>query len=161
MTVSRDDHTSRLIPSLLERLVDPRSAGDRRTPSEALREMKGIVRRDLETLLNTRNAFDDLPGTFVEANQSILTYGLPDLSTFAVASVQDQHQLRRAVEAAIARFEPRLGGVSVTVVTGSTGPRSLSLRVNARLLVDPAPEPVSFEVVMPRGTLACEVHEDA
>lgn len=160
--MSRDDYDIRVIPSLLERLLDadPRSSRDV-VPSraESVRELKRAVRRDLEHLLNSRNSFPDLPAAFAEAAQSVLTHGLPDFSALNPARPADQSGLRQLIEATIRTFEPRLSSVTASLVPSPTSERALRLRIDARLLIDPNPEPVSFDVVMPVHTTACEVKE--
>jgi type VI secretion system protein ImpF len=152
------DHEVRAVPSVLDRLIDlaPKNQRDvLPTRAESVRELRRAVRRDLDTLLNSHNTFFDLSPDFAEAGQSVLTYGLPDFSE--VRNSPDR--LRRAIEAAIRTFEPRL-----TAVVATTGERKLTepllrLHVDARLVMDPSPEPVSFDIVMPLHTCEYEVKE--
>jgi len=160
--VSKSDYDVRVTPSLLDRLLDfdyktPRDPAGSRT--ESVRDLKRAVQRDLESLLNCRNSNADLPTAFTEAGQSVVTYGLPDFSALNVANPNDQIRLRQLIEAAIRTFEPRLAGVSTTLLPASTTDRSLRLRIDARLLMEPAPEAVSFDVVMPFQTLKYEVKD--
>ncbi len=147
----RDDNDVRVTPSLLDRLLGEEP--------QRVREEKGAVKRDLENLLNSRNSFPDLPAAFVEAGRSVLTHGLPDFSGLNPSHPNDQNRLSQLIESVIRAFEPRLSGVSVTLIPDAGTERSLRLRIDARLLIDPAPEPVSFDVVMPVQTMACEVRE--
>lgn len=160
--MARDDYDIRVTPSLLDRLIDqdPRSSRDV-APSRAdsVRELRRAVLRDLESLLNSRNPFPDLSSAFAEAGQSVLTYGLPDLTSRAVGNTTDQHELRQLIESAIRTFEPRLTSVTASLQPDSQTERSLCLRIDARLVMDPAPEPVSFDIIMPMQTLKCEVKE--
>src|SRR5262245_57073614 len=99
-----------LVASVLDRLLNGDSdvgRGESRASFPTLDEIKESVRRDLEMLLNTKPtlvASEDLGAT---AN-SVLTYGLPDFTSLSRRSVVDQDRLRRAIEGAIRRFEPRL-----------------------------------------------------
>src|SRR5262249_27140855 len=68
-----------LQPSLLDRLIDPESAGTAILIGYDERKMRDAVRRDLEELLNTRQTHVGLSPGYVELNRSILAYGLPDL----------------------------------------------------------------------------------
>ncbi|MEJ7618547.1 MAG: type VI secretion system baseplate subunit TssE, partial [Pyrinomonadaceae bacterium] len=52
------------------------------------------------------------------------------------------------IEMAIAIFEPRLSDVSVYIEPMSETERMLRFRIDARLLVDPAPEPVTFDTAL-------------
>jgi type VI secretion system protein ImpF len=156
------DYDVRVTPSLLDRLLDqdPKSSRDAvQSRGETVRELKRAVQRDLEILLNSRNPYADLPGAFVEASQSVLTYGLPDFSALNVMNPADQNRLRQMIETTIRTFEPRLVGVTASLQPAPDNERSLFLRLDARLVMDPAPEAVSFDIVMPMTTLKYEVKE--
>ncbi len=160
--MSQADYDVRVAPSLLDRLLDAdyRESRDVTPPrAEAVRAFKRGVLRDLESLLNSRNPHADLPAGFVETWRSVVTYGLPDLSGFNPGSPVDQQRLRQVVEAAVRTFEPRLAAVGVTLVPASATDRSLRLRIDARLLIEPTPEAISFDVVMPLQSVGCEVKE--
>ncbi len=89
----------------------------------------------------------------------MLTYGLPDFSALNVTSPADQNRLRQMIETTIRTFEPRLIGVTAILQPASETERSVFLRLEARLVMDPAPEAVSFDIVMPMTTLKYEVKE--
>ena len=149
-------------PSVFDRLLDL-EPGSPRDPHvshyEGVNRLRQAVRRDLEHLLNTRNPVPDLSGEFVEAGQSVLAYGVADFTSFNILSVRDQERLRQLVERSIRSFEPRLTGVSVALLPIGRTERSLRLHVDARLMMDPVPEAVSFDVVMPQLSSRCEVKE--
>jgi type VI secretion system protein ImpF len=137
----------RLLPSFLDRLIDPESMGGRLAGYDH-RQMADAVRDDLEDLLNARLTAVDLPPGFEETTRSIVTYGLPDLSGYDVSGHGARTDLARVVAAVIDRFEPRLRNVRVAVLDEKTkGGLSLRFRVEAELNVDPAPE-VGFETVL-------------
>ena len=146
-----------LRPSVLDRLIDfdpkvstePQSA---RTPLPA--QIKESVKRDLEWLLNSKQCLADWPEDLRHLNGSVLTYGMPDFSSSTLSNTAHQDRLRRSVEESIARFEPRLARVSVTIVEGREFDRSLRFRIDAMLRVDPAPEPVTFDSVLQLSTRA-------
>jgi len=121
--------------------------------------MRHAVCRDLETLLNTRNPYVDLPETFREAGRSVLTYGLPDLASYHVTDIHEAHRLRRDVESAIRLFEPRLTEVTVSLAALGRADRAFGLSVDARLVVDPAPLPIRIDVIVPPGSVVCRVSE--
>jgi len=56
--------------------------------------------------------------------------------------------MRRLIEEAIGIFEPRLQDVNVSVEPVLTGERALRFRIDANLVVDPAPEPISFDTTL-------------
>jgi type VI secretion system protein ImpF len=162
--VSQADYDVRVAPSLLDRLLDADHSASRDvTPSraEAVRAYKRGVLRDLENLLNSRNPHADLPAGFVESWRSVVTYGLPDLSGFNTDSVSDQQRLRQVIEGAIRTFEPRLAAVTTTLLPAPRPERTLRLRIDAKLLIEPTPEAISFDVVMPLQSAGCEVKETA
>ena len=141
----------RVTPSLLDRLTDyaPNSVSE--TPLsrlQAMRSLKASLWRDLSALLNTKRREEEVSEQFTEANRSLLTYGLPDFSSYGLKSEGDQQRLRRAIEAAIRRFEPRLEKVTVTLDPAHKTDPALHFRVDALLRVDPAPEPISFETLL-------------
>ncbi len=145
--MANSDYVVRIVPSLLDRLLDPDPKNPRPpgAHAETLRELRAAVLRDLENLLNSRNSYADLPPSFVEAGQSVLTYGLPDLTT--LSSRGDERRLRQAIDNAIRTFEPRLVNVSTTILPVVPTDRTLRIRVDARLQLEPHSEPVSFDIV--------------
>jgi type VI secretion system protein ImpF len=160
--VAKGDYEIGTTPSLLERLIDGEPASPHDTQSsrvQSVAELRAAVQRDVEYLLNTRNPHGDLPSDFDEVGQSVLTYGLADCTALNISSSTDQARLRQLVEHAIRTFEPRLAGVGATLLPVSATDRSLRLRIDARLLVEPSPEPVSFDVVMPLTTTKYKVSE--
>lgn len=141
-----------LQPSILDRLIDPESAGTAILVGYDERKMLAAVRRDLEELLNTRQTQADLPESFAELHRSILAYGLPDLTSFDAVTPDDRRRIGQMIEKIIERFEPRLRDVRATVLTpGESRERTIRFRVDARLCLDPAPE-VAFDTVLELST---------
>lgn len=143
--------SARVSPSLLDRLTD-HSPGSRwedpLSRLQALRVLKASLWRDLSALLNTKRREEEIPEQFKELNRSLLTYGLPDFSSYGLKSEGAQSRLRRAIEATIRQFEPRLENVTVVFEPPLETDRALRFRVDAFLRVEPAPEPVSFETLL-------------
>ncbi len=75
----------------------------------------------------------------------MLGYGMPDISALSLANPHDRERLRRMLQDAVARFEPRLLKVSVTLEEGRRDERSLHFRIDGLIDVDPEPEVVSFD----------------
>ncbi len=152
--MSRFDNEIRVRPSLLDRLIDYEPEYSREAPASRvknLRILKQSVRRDLEWLLNTR-ATPNVPPELKEVQASVAVYGLPDMTTLSGKSPADKVRLRRSVERALEVFEPRLEGVVVTI-DPEPGPNlSMRFRIDARLKVDPAPEPVTFDTLLQIGS---------
>ncbi|HEX5271050.1 MAG TPA: type VI secretion system baseplate subunit TssE [Gemmataceae bacterium] len=137
-----------LMPSLLDRLIDPDSGGTAWQQGYSVAQMIDAVRSDLEDLLNTRQSFHDVPAEFRETVRSSLTYGLPDLATMRAGTAAERARIGTLLEELISRFEPRLRGVRVTLVqTERDTDRRVSFHIDARLAVEPAPE-VGFVTVL-------------
>jgi type VI secretion system protein ImpF len=56
--------------------------------------------------------------------------------------------MRHVIEEAIRLFEPRLIDVTVSLESALGAERSLHFRIDARLRVEPSPEPVSFDTTL-------------
>src|SRR5579884_1025779 len=138
--------------SLIDRLIDndPRTPTDPYvTRAQSVRQLKGSLRRDLEWLLNTRRVAVPVPESMVELSRSLYNYGLPDFSSYSLNSTKDRARLLRAIESTISLFEPRLAGIKVTPVEVAGGSsRVLRFQIEGMLLMDPAPEQVSFDTVL-------------
>jgi len=147
--------------SVLDRLIDydPRTPGEPPlTRLQSVRQLREAVRRDLEWLLNTRRVAVPPPEGLKELNKSVYAFGLPDFSGFSTASPSDQAKLVRQLQNAIKTFEPRLASVRVLLVdtTGRAAGR-LRFRIEAMLIMDPAPEHVSFDTVLELSSGGYEV----
>jgi type VI secretion system protein ImpF len=144
----RDDDNPGLMPSLLDRLTDPQSAGTSAQRGYTVERMMAAVQRDLEELLNTRQPYADLPAEYVELHASVLTYGLPDLVSLEAVTPQQRSAIAGLLEAAVRRFEPRLRDVRATLLeTGDEHDRRVRFRIEGRLAVEPAPE-VAFDTIL-------------
>jgi type VI secretion system protein ImpF len=138
--------------SVLDRLIDEEPHNTREeilTRAQSVRLLKAGVRRDLEWLLNTRRIPEPPDPALVEVNRSVYVYGLPDFTSFSLASQNDQSRLLRELQTVIRLFEPRLASVKVIpqeVPDRTT--RTLRFRIEGLLLMDPAPEIVSFDTVL-------------
>ncbi len=151
---SRKPQPRALLP-LLDRLIDDNPGDLQDAPmstSEALEVLRRSVRRDLEALLNARRRWRSWPASLRELQASPVGYGMPDLSSGALADPKRREEFRAEVEATIRRFEPRLARVRVSLV-GELSPldATLRLRIDGLLHADPAPEPVAFDTVIEPG----------
>ena len=150
-----------LDPSLLERLLDdeprnPSASGMFKTLS--LEQYKESVARDLESLLNSRAAFsEDLLKAFPHCQQSLMTYGLVDFSSMSLANAFERVAICRSLEQAIARHEPRLHNVRVSLERNGRGAGGLHFAIHGLLDVQPAREPVSFDALLQPTTLQYSV----
>ena len=159
---SQDD----LRASILDRLI----SGETGTGSRAaydyigVRELRDSIARDLEWLLNSKfSEFLDLEN-FPEATASMLTYGVPDFSTYSWRNAADASSIARILEEAIRRFEPRLlpRSIKVEVIPNNdVDDFTLAFKINATLWVDPIRESVSFDTAIDFESTAVHVKGDA
>jgi type VI secretion system protein ImpF len=147
--------------SVLDRLIDrePKSQSEAPlTRSQSVRLLKASVQRDLEWLLNTRRIFQEPDESLKEVNRSAYIYGLPDFSQYTMISASDQSKLLKQLLNTIKMFEPRLGNVRlVPIETTEKGVQQFRLRIEAMLLMDPSPEPVSFDTVIGLKSGTCRI----
>src|SRR5262249_25358330 len=137
-----------LQPSILDRLIDPESAGTAILIGYDERKMLTAVRRDLEDLLNTRQTHVGMPQGYQQLHNSIVAYGLPDLLTLEAITAKHREEIAHQIQQIIEMFEPRLKDIRVTYVPGENkAERSIKFKVDARLSVDPSPE-VAFDTVL-------------
>jgi type VI secretion system protein ImpF len=158
--VSRIDNEIRITPSVLDRLLDDRPEEKREAPASrqaSLRLLKQAVKRDLEWLLNTRVDASPPSEELPEVSRSLVFFGLPDFTSWNVRGGADQETLRRTIEEAVAKFEPRLEGVVVTLESMSDVDRTVRFKIDGRLRVEPAPEPVTFDSVLQLGNREFEL----
>jgi type VI secretion system protein ImpF len=135
--------------SILDRLIDLEP--DKKTESEKSRhqffsEIKESVRRDLETLLNTRFRCLSPPEACKELDCSLVNYGLPDLNVINFTSALGREQFCVFVEDNIRKFEPRFKSVRVMLSDQSQRLESaIRFRIEATMYADPAPEELIFD----------------
>ena len=142
-----------LTPSVLDRLIDPESAGSAIMIGYSAEKMYQAVLRDLEDLLNTRRTAGKIPEAMDEVLSSIVAYGLPDISSAEAGSTSARQDIASAIRAVIDRFEPRLQDVSVFLVNPEDDivRQSVKFRVDARLAADPFPD-IAFDTILEMGT---------
>jgi type VI secretion system protein ImpF len=140
-----------LLPSILDRLIDPASRGTTGRPGYSVALMAAAVQQDLERLLNTRSDDSEGPEKY-RLYARVAGYGLPDLATLSRLGDIDKQGICRILEERILRYEPRLKDVHVTLKEGQQGnPLHLELHLRAVLSVDPAPE-LAFDTVLDLGS---------
>ena len=145
----------RLQPSLLDRLTDD-EPGQRQESRDkrvlGLRQLRESVRRDLAWLFNTTNldAVQDLDN-FPEVAESVLNFGLPEMSGHVVATSLSL-DLERQVRQALLAFEPRIQASSLDVhVTANDEDMShnaLTFEIVGELWAQPVPEQLYLKTEM-------------
>jgi len=138
-----------LLPSVLDRLIDhdPQVSHEAsRNRSQLLRDLKQAVRRDLENLLNTRIRCVPYRYEFKELKQSLVNYGIPDLTGLSLGGPKEREEFRRTIQAVIRQFEPRLKKLEVRIIDqADTIERTIRFHIEAVLQAEPAPEPIAFD----------------
>lgn len=146
--MSRFENNQGLMPSIVDRLIDPESGGTIARRGYGLDQMVEVVRRDLEDLLNTRQSFSDIDPAFVELRKSVLSYGLPDFTSMSATTSEERGRLGAIIERIVEQHEPRLRQVrAILVHSGSSDTRAVRFHIEARLRVEPSPE-VGFETTL-------------
>jgi type VI secretion system protein ImpF len=143
----------RLRPSILDRLIAPKATGvigEHRLDS--LEAFEAALQRDLIALFNTRTAREPVPPTYREAANSLLAFGLPDLAGQNLRLASEQNRLRRDIETAIRRFEPRLTGVTVTVDKWDEVKPYLRFHIEGYFRDEAGSQPVSFDTLLQSET---------
>jgi type VI secretion system protein ImpF len=138
--------------SVLDRLIDhdpQRSAEAPPSAAQSLRDLKASLRRDIEWLLNTRRSIQDPPPGASELERSVHVYGLPDICSMSLSSGKDFQRLARAMESALATFEPRLRSIRVRPAPAADSTsRVLRFQIEGVLRVEPVPEHVTFDTML-------------
>src|SRR5579883_2349319 len=83
--------------SVFDRLIDDEPKTRTEAPPtrvQSMRELKAALRRDLEWLLNTRQPLYPPPDGSEELPRSLYNYGLPDITSMSVSSIEDRESWR-------------------------------------------------------------------
>lgn len=153
--MSRQDNEIRVTPSVLDRLLDyePRTKSEApKSISRTVAELKQSVRRDLEWLLNSRTYPGVLDEKAGEIKKSVVAYGLPDFTGMSVRNKNDMADLKKAVEQAIKRYEPRFLDVKLVTDNPDENDRMIRFRIEAFLNMEPTPEPITFDTILELGS---------
>src|SRR5262245_57754773 len=100
--MSQSELPPTLMPSIMDRLLDPGSIGTKAQPGYSLPQVLESVRLDLEELLNTSRAMPVHESKFRELAKSVATYGLTDLTSIGGSTPAKQEEIGRMIEKAIA-----------------------------------------------------------
>jgi type VI secretion system protein ImpF len=159
MAEIRQDQALR--PSVLDRLIDKEPETKRESPrsrSQLIRELKVSVREDLEHLLNTRVRCVPFPPALKELKQSLVNYGIPDLTGSALGSSKERLEFCRIIQGVISQFDRRLKRLNVRLGDqGESLDRSIRFTIDAILQAEPTPEPIVFDSTLQLATGTFEV----
>lgn len=149
-------------PNLLDKLFDD----EPRSPSSALlrrltvEQLKETVAKDVECLLNTRVSFDETHlQNFKHCQRSTATYGLNDFSGRSLVSFEDRRFICESISHAIARHEPRLRSVKVSLELDRRSTNVLHFSISALLVVSQANEQVTFDALLQPSSLKYSVNQ--
>jgi len=134
--------------SILDRLLDDEPEVGRESVQNRLfdiRQIKAMVIRDLENLLNTRRLISPVPVSYRDIHNSVFMYGLGDFTSENPQNPSIRQRLRQDIEKTISRFEPRLKNVTVRFETEAERGRNVRLRITGMLVVESETEPVIFD----------------
>lgn len=158
--------SERLQPCLLDRLTDDdpeltKESRDQRIVS--LRRYRQAVLRDLDWLLNSgAHPRQDGLEEFSEVPNSVLNYGIPDMTGTTASGVKPEDFERRLVEA-IRRFEPRIAAdslrVRVVAGPGLMDHNAISFELEGELWALPMPDPLYVRTEVDLETGQCEVKD--
>ncbi|HTX40593.1 MAG TPA: type VI secretion system baseplate subunit TssE [Acidobacteriaceae bacterium] len=118
------------------------------TRMQSVRFYREALKRDLEWLLNTRKPPLPELASRPAIRDSVINFGLPDISALGLTSAADQRSLRMAIENCLRVFEPRLADVRVTLESADTTDRRLRFHIEGNMKLDPAPEEIAFDTVL-------------
>jgi type VI secretion system protein ImpF len=152
----------KFLPSLIDRLLEEEAPeAPAAALSKAPNKLIDALRRDLEALLNTRQAnVESIPTALEEARRSLLAYGLPDLSAFNFRSDHDQTRLALLMKNTITLFEPRLQQVRVTPQPLDGLKPALRFAIDGVLKIFPEDEHVIFETAIEPETGKCRIEAE-
>ncbi len=145
--MASDSLPTGIMPSILDRLIDPDPEERRSRTGYELQDLVDAVQRDLENLLNTHRVYESIPEEWEELRHSVLVYGMPDFVSRTTQTDHDRSELGKIIVEIINVFEPRLRNVRVTLLDKGKEQRHIRFHVDAELNVDPAPE-ITFETIL-------------
>jgi len=139
----------RLIPPVLDRLLEQNRDADFRKSHHIVRCIRESIRRDMENLFNTRYCIISPPEEYTNLDDSVLNFGLPDLSTINMTTFDNRNEFCRRMEKTILKFEPRIKTVKVkTEASLDNENPTIHFRVEATLNVNPLQELIIFESLL-------------
>lgn len=117
-------------------------------------QVKHVIARDLEALLNTRVALpDDLLIGFSYCKRSIVNFGLTDFAQLCLTSSADRKEICDRLKTVIERHEPRLFNVRAQLVTQAGMVNRLSFVISAVLRANAESLPVNFDLMLEPSSL--------
>ncbi|MCO6051759.1 type VI secretion system baseplate subunit TssE [Mesorhizobium sp. RP14(2022)] len=142
--------------SLLDRVVDldPDLLEDRpKTVGAQMEEIRENLRRDLETLLNTRRPPVSPPEKLAELDNALVSFGVDGFFITSLVTTKQRENFAERLETRIRLFEPRFEAVRVSVLPArNPSERSLRLRIEASYVAQAGFPAVAFETAVDPST---------
>lgn len=127
--------------SILDRLLDE--------DAPLLQTLRHGIRRDLEALLNTEQRVVGWSEELDQLDRSILNFGMMCLGTTNMATEEARLAVVERIGAFIRFWEPRLRNLNIRALPNvDASDRSLRIRIEAQIAVDPTPVPMVFDTVI-------------
>ena len=95
------------------------------------------IRRDLENLLNSRQRCLSWPKELTELDDSLLDYGIPDITGANLGSSEDRQRFFESITNLILKHDPRFASVKV-IPQDSLDPTDRMLRLRIEAILKPA-----------------------
>lgn len=158
----------RLQPSLLDRLTDERPFEKEEPRSQrviSLARLRKLVRRDMAWLLNAGNmeSLADL-GAYPAVRNSVLNYGIPDLSGLMVSALSKE-DIERMIKNALLVYEPRILANTLRVRADISAERmnqnAIMFEIEGRLWAQPMPAELFLKTEIDLETGQVEVRDAA
>ena len=150
-------------PSLFDRLLDAepdKTMDPPRTRQKQVADALESLRRDLETVLNTRRCPKTPSKALPRLRRSLLTYGVGDFIGANMITREQRQMFATTIEEAIRESEPRFRNLSVSVMDPrDTAERVLRLRIEAMVVLEDSAVPVLFASSINPATLRFSVAE--
>ena len=148
-TRARPTTTQALTPSILDRLIDLDPERKAETPAsrnQVIRELRESVRRDLETLLNTRVPCLSEVQEWQSSQSTIINYGVPDHSGLNLNNDDEREDFARLLQKIVLHYECRFKAVKIKVLSNDDAyDRTFRFRIDATLRVEPAVKAIVFD----------------
>lgn len=161
--MARVDKDKKLRPSILDRLLDDEPHNQAELDPgqhQLIKQLRNSVRRDLESLLNTRYHIMQPPDELKEVDKSLLNYGLPDLATINITDAKKRDEFTASLQKTLVEYEPRFKSVKVSYIDNKDETdRTLRFRIDAVIYADPLPQVVVFDSILESVTRSVSVKE--
>ncbi|NSX53733.1 type VI secretion system baseplate subunit TssE [Parasulfitobacter algicola] len=139
----------RMATSLLDRLIDTDPDLVKEplmTMNEQIAQIRSALRRDLETILNTRCCPDSPPKGLPELRDSLVRFGVEDMFSMRLVTNRQRDAMAQELQNRIRLFEPRLEDLSVTVLPNKdASDRILHIRISATYKIQKGLPPIVFD----------------